>query len=365
MIVQDISAAGTSIWLDDLSRAKLTDTGPHGLPHRITHDGVVGVTTNPSIFNSAISKGAEYASSISELRNLTDDQIVTQLTTDDVRSACDLFTEVFSRSNGIDGRVSIEVDPRSARDTDATINEGKALWKLVDRPNVMIKVPGTLEGLPAITELISRGISVNATLIFSVERYKHVFEAFILGLEARVSMGESIAEVTSVASFFVSRIDSAVDALLKKSDSPIASALLGKAAIANAILAYEAFEEIAASERWKNLERKGARIQRPLWASTGVKDPAYDDTRYVIELTARHTVNTMPQATLDAVIDHGIFKVDAITSQFAEAHKVFSQLAEAGVSIKEVTDFLEVDGVEKFASAWMELLQSIGKARGA
>lgn len=365
MIVQDISAAGTSIWLDDLSRAKLTDTGPHGLPHRITHDGVVGVTTNPSIFKSAISQGAEYATSIAELRDLTAEQIVTQLTTDDVRSACDLFTDVFTRTKGIDGRVSIEVDPRSAHDTEATIREGKALWKLVDRPNVMIKVPATLAGLPAISELISRGISVNVTLIFSIERYKQVFAAFTQGLEARVAMGESIAEVTSVASFFVSRIDTAIDALLKKSDAPVATSLLGKTAIANAVLAYEAFEEMAASQRWKNLERKGARIQRPLWASTGVKDPAYDDTRYVVELTARHTVNTMPQGTLDAVIDHGKFKIDAITSQYSLAHGVLSQLAEVGISLKEVTDFLEVDGVEKFASAWMELLQSVEKARGA
>ncbi|MBC7463239.1 MAG: transaldolase [Actinobacteria bacterium] len=365
MIVKEISAAGTSIWLDDLSRAKLTDTGPHGLPYRITHDGVVGVTTNPSIFNAAISQGAEYAGTIVEMRDKSAAEIVTVLTTDDVRSACDLFTNVFTISNGIDGRVSIEVDPRSARNSESTISEGKALWKLVDRPNLMIKVPATLECLPAITELISRGISVNVTLIFSVERYVQVFDAFMQGLENRLALGEEISDVTSVASFFVSRIDTAIDALLKKSESTYAKELLGKAAIANAILAYEAFEEIAQTERWRNLQRKGARIQRPLWASTGVKDPAYEDTRYVLDLIAANTVNTMPQATLDAVIDHGSFKGDTITSHFATAHSIFARLGEIGVSVKEVTDFLEIDGVAKFSAAWMDLLQNVEKARTA
>lgn len=363
MIVNKISAAGTSIWLDDLSRAKLTDTGPHGLPHRITHDGVVGVTTNPSIFNAAISQGAEYAAAIAEMRSESAEQIISVLTTDDVRSACDLFTHVFIASDGIDGKVSIEVDPRSARDTEATISEGKSLWKLVDRPNAMIKVPATLEGLPAITELISRGISVNATLIFSVERYMQVFEAFILGLEKRIALGEDISEVTSVASFFVSRIDTAIDAQLKKMDSKSAQELLGKAAIANAALAYEAFEEVAKSSRWRNLQRQGARIQRPLWASTGVKDPAYADTRYVLGLIAEQTVNTMPQATLDAVIDHGDFSGDTISAHYPEAHTTFAMLAELGISMKDVTDFLEKDGVEKFSAAWMELLESVEKAR--
>ena len=365
MITEKISDAGTSIWLDDLSRAKLTDTGAHGLPHRITHNGVVGVTTNPSIFNSAISKGAEYSASIASLADQTPEVIVTVLTTDDVRSACDLFANVFISSNGLDGRVSIEVDPRSARDTNATIEEGIALWKLVDRPNAMIKVPATLEGLAAITELISKGISVNATLIFSVQRYQQVFSAFLQGMEKRVALGESIKEVTSVASFFVSRIDAAVDALLKKIDSPESNKLLGKAAIANAVLAYELFEKLCNTPRWKALERFGAQVQRPLWASTGVKDPAYDDTRYVLELIAPHTVNTMPQSTLDAVLDHGVFLGESITSKYLDAHEVFQNLNRIGISLDEVTESLEIEGVKKFASAWNELLQSVEKAISA
>ena len=362
MITNEISRAGTSIWLDDLSRAKLTDAGPHGLPHRITNDGVVGVTTNPSIFNSSISTGSEYASAISALQGSTVDDVVRQLTTDDVRSACDLFAATYQKSGGIDGRVSIEVDPRSARDTDATISEGKALWKIVDRPNLMIKVPATIEGLPAITELISRGISVNATLIFSVDRYLQVFAAFMQGLENRVALGEPISEVTSVASFFVSRIDTAVDALLVQIGTAESRALLGKAAIANAALAYEAFEIQFQSPRWKDLARKGAHIQRPLWASTGVKDPAYSDTRYVIELIAPHTVNTMPQSTLDALLDHGVFTGELISASYACSKQVFQSLKSLGISIDEITQELEIDGVKKFAAAWVDLLSNVEQA---
>jgi transaldolase len=362
VITKAITARGTSIWLDDLSRAKLTDTGPHGLPHRITHDGVVGVTTNPSIFNSAISKGSEYAEAVASMRGASAEDVVRQLTTDDVRSACDLFESVFLRSKGMDGRVSIEVDPRSAHNSDSTIAEGKALWKIVNRPNAMIKIPATVEGMPAITELVSRGISVNATLIFSVERYLQVFDAFLQGLENRIALGESVSEVTSVASFFVSRIDSAVDSILKSQNSPEAIALLGKSAIANAALAYEAFEKLRRSTRWLELERKGARIQRPLWASTGVKDPAYDDTRYVIDLVAPHTVNTMPQATLDAVLDHGVVKQTLLTETFEFSHEVFRSLLRLGISIDTVTTELEIDGVKKFADSWIELLTNVGKA---
>lgn len=361
MITDTIAGGGTSIWLDDLSRSKLTDTGPHGLPFRIARNGVVGVTTNPSIFNSAISHGSEYSTAIALMIGYSIDDVVRHLTTDDVRSACDLFEQIYISSKGIDGRVSIEVDPRSAHNTDATISEGKALWKIVARPNAMIKVPATLEGLPAITELISRGISVNATLIFSVERYIQVFDAFLQGLENRLALGESIADVTSVASFFVSRIDSAVDAQLKANGSAPAMALLGKAAIANAALAYEAFEEASRSQRWLALERKGARIQRPLWASTGVKDPAYDDTRYVMELIAPHTVNTMPQATLDAVLDHGAIFVRRLTERYQASRDVFGSLETLGISMKKVTDELEIDGVKKFADSWLELLNAVGK----
>lgn len=362
MIVEEIAAAGTSIWLDDLSRSKLTDTGSHGLPHRIANDGVVGVTTNPSIFNSAISQGAEYSSAIAELRGKSAEEVVMVLTTDDVRSACDLFTPTFARSEGLDGKVSIEVDPRQARNTEASITEGKSLWKVVDRPNVMIKVPATLEGLGAITELISKGINVNATLIFSIDRYLQVFNAFLEGLENRVALGEGISGISSVASFFVSRIDTAVDAKLKEIGSPEALQLLGKTAIANAVLAYEVFASQSKSERWKKLERLGARIQRPLWASTGVKDPAYDDTRYVIDLIARNTVNTMPQATLDAVVAHGVFRGDTVSNSYDEAREVFNSLAHVGISIDEVTSALEIDGVNKFAASWNELLDTVSAA---
>lgn len=362
MITDQISSAGTSIWLDDLSRSKITGEDSHSLPHRIAHNNVVGVTTNPSIFNSAISTGSEYTSSIEGLKGRSVEEVVQILTTDDVRSACDLFAPIYKSSLGIDGRVSIEVDPRLAHETQKSIEQGRELWKIVDRPNVMIKIPATLEGLDAISQLLSEGISVNVTLIFSVERYVKVFEAFLKGLEMRVATGQSIAEVTSVASLFVSRVDTAVDAILKKENSPSSTALLGKAAIANAILTYQAFELLSTTPRWKALESNGAKIQRPLWASTGVKDPAYEDTRYVLELVAPNTVNTMPQATLDAVIDHGVWGEGKLETQYAKSQSIFYSLEEVGVSMNAVTDELEKDGVKKFADAWNELLTNVGKA---
>lgn len=365
MITDQISSAGTSIWLDDLSRSKITGEDDHSLPHRIAHNRVVGVTTNPSIFNSAISKGAEYASSIADLSGKSTEEVVQVLTTDDVRSACDLFLPVFESSLHVDGRVSIEVDPRLARDTQASIKQGRELWKIVDRPNVMIKIPATLEGLPAITTLISEGISVNVTLIFSIPRYRQVFDAFAKGLELRLAAGQNLSEVTSVASVFVSRIDTAVDALLKAKNSPAATALLGKAALANAVLTYDAFERFTESPRWKALSEQGAKVQRPLWASTGVKDPAYEDTRYVIGLVAANTVNTMPQATLDAVIDHGAMLEGGISSQYAAAQIILDSLQEVGISLEEVTQDLENDGVKKFADAWNELLANVEKVRTA
>lgn len=362
MITDQISHAGTSIWLDDLSRSKITGEDAHSLPYRIAHNNVVGVTTNPSIFNSAISHGAEYASSIEGLKGRNVEEVVQILTTDDVRSACDLFAPVFHSSLGVDGRVSIEVDPRLAHNSEESIKQGRELWKIVDRPNVMIKIPATLEGLDAITALLADGINVNVTLIFSVERYVKVFDAFMKGLELRLAAGRSIDQVTSVASLFVSRVDTAVDALLKAQNSPEATALLGEAALANAVLTYEAFEMQAATPRWKSLESHGARIQRPLWASTGVKDPSYTDTRYVLELVAPNTVNTMPQATLDAVIDHGVIQEVTLDSRYAKSHAILAALEEVGVSMDDVTDDLEKDGVKKFADAWNELLANVEKA---
>jgi len=359
MSVSKVAAAGTSIWLDDLSRAKLTGTDSHSLPARIANSGVVGVTTNPSIFSAAISGAAEYAADIALMKSASVDEVVKKLTTDDVRAACDLFAEIFSNSKGFDGRVSIEVDPRLAHDTQGTIEAGKELWSIIDRPNVMIKVPATLEGLPAITELVAAGISVNVTLIFSVKRYGQVIDAYLKGLEQCANP----SKVHSVASFFVSRIDSTVDALLKKIGTPETQGLLGKAAIANAHLAYQLFQEKFSSQRWRELSSKGANKQRPLWASTGVKDPAYPDTQYVIELIAPETVNTMPQSTLDALIDHGVVRGNTIEGNYPQALDVLKCLSAHGVSLDQITTELEIDGVKKFAQAWDELLENVKAAQ--
>lgn len=359
MSVLKVAEAGTSIWLDDLSRAKITGTDSHSLPPRIANSGVVGVTTNPSIFSAAISGAAEYAADISEMKNDSVDEVVKKLTTDDVRAACDLFSNIFVESKGFDGRVSIEVDPRLAHDTEGTIAAGKELWSIIQRPNVMIKVPATVEGLPAITALIAAGISVNVTLIFSVKRYGQVIDAYMKGLE----LCENPSEVHSVASFFVSRIDSTVDALLKKNGTAEAETLLGKAAIANAHLAYQLFEEKFASQRWSLLATQNANKQRPLWASTGVKDPAYPDTQYVIELIAPETVNTMPQSTLDALIDHGVVRGNSISGRYPEAVEVLKALSALGISLDQITNELEIDGVKKFAQAWDELLENVKAAQ--
>lgn len=359
MNINELGKAGTSVWLDDLSRSKITGPDNHSLPHRIKHDGVVGVTTNPSIFGAAITGATEYAADIAAMKGATVDEVITKLTTDDVRAACDLFTEIYSSTGGVDGRVSIEVDPRSAHDTAKTVEEGKALYALVNRPNVMIKVPATLEGLPAITSLIAEGISVNVTLIFSIERYAMVIDAFMKGIEARIAAGKSVADVHSVASFFISRIDTAIDPILKAAGK---NELLGKAAVANAHLAYELYINESTSPRWAELAAQGAHMQRPLWASTGVKDPSYEDTRYVIELVAANCVNTMPQSTLDALIDHGVFRGDTITSAIAQSRADLAAIEAAGVSLANVTTELEIDGVKKFADAWNSLLDSVSKA---
>jgi|694.fasta_scaffold35716_2 transaldolase len=364
MQISELAKSGCSVWLDDLSRAKLTGTDTHSLPPRIKNSGVVGVTTNPAIFKAAISDATEYSSDIASLSGKSVEEVITQLTTDDVRQACDLFADIYRSSNGADGRVSIEVDPRSAHDTAATVKEGKSLWQIIDRPNVLIKVPATLAGLPAITELIGAGISVNVTLIFSIERYTQVIAAYIAGIELAAKNGLDLTQIHSVASFFISRLDTAIDPILKADGGVLASSLLGKAAIANAHLAYEQFEQEFVTGRWQALAAQGANAQRPLWASTGVKDPAYDDTRYVLELIAPNTVNTMPQSTLDAVIDHGVFRGNTIAGKYEEARTIFSQLAELGISIEKVTADLESDGVKKFADAWNELLASVKGAMG-
>lgn len=346
-----ISQAGVAVWLDDLSRERINNDS---LKKLISEDNVVGVTTNPSIFAAAIGKSDLYENDILQNKEKSIEDIITKLTTDDVRNACDLFQTAFETSNGVDGRVSIEVDPRFARDTLATVKQGKQLWEIIGRKNLLIKVPATVEGLPAITELIANGISVNVTLIFSVNRYKQVLDAFASGLERRLSASEEINEIHSVASFFVSRIDTEVDKQLA-----VDSDLRGLAAIANAVLAYEAFLAFEKSEKWKKIENRGGKLQRPLWASTGVKDPAYDLTRYVMQLVAKNTVNTMPEATLNAVRSSGVFTGDSITPNIAVSKSNLAKLALAGIDLGKITTALEIDGVAKFEVAWIDLMSSV------
>lgn len=326
----------------------------------IENDHVVGVTTNPAIFASAIAGSLLYRDDIVALTKAGKDPeaIITELTTVDVRQACDLFAPTFQKSGGIDGRVSIEVDPRFARDTTATINQARELWSLVDRPNLLIKVPATLEGLPAIRTLISEGISVNVTIIFSVARYEQVLDSFLAGLEDRSRTGRSLSDIHSVASFFVSRVDTEIDARLKGTPD---QALGGKAALANARLAYQHFEAILRSDRWRKLAAAGASIQRPLWASTGVKDPNYDPTMYVVELVAPQTVNTMPEATLVAVRETGRFRGETITSNYSEAAAHLARLREIGIDIEEVAAKLELEGIDKFIKPWLELIATVAK----
>ena len=352
----DLTAAGVAVWLDDLSRERLR-TG--NLEQLVREQEVVGVTTNPSIFQKALSDGAAYDEQVRDLalRGTDIGEAVRSLTAYDVRWACDVMKPVYDRSGGVDGRVSIEVDPRIAHDTARTVAEAKALWWLVDRPNLFIKIPATLAGLPAITEVLAQGISVNVTLIFSLERYRQVMDAWLAGLEKARENGHDLSDLASVASFFVSRVDTEIDKRLEKSGAD--ASLRGKAAVANARLAYQAYEEVVAGDRWKALEKAGAKPQRPLWASTGVKDPAYDDTMYVVELVAPGTVNTMPESTLKAVADHGTVRGDTVAGTYEEARGLLDRLAEAGVDYDDVVRQLEEEAVEKFEDAWNGLIESV------
>ncbi|MEX2291188.1 MAG: transaldolase [Mycobacteriales bacterium] len=349
----DLTSAGVAVWLDDLSRDRLR-TG--NLADLVREKEVVGVTTNPSIFQKALSDGAAYDDQVRDLalRGTDVGEAVRMLTSYDVRWACDVLREVYDRTDGVDGRVSIEVDPRIAQDTARTVAEAKALWWLVDRPNLYIKIPATRPGLPAITQVLAQGISVNVTLIFSLERYDAVMQAFLDGLEQAKAAGHDLSRLGSVASFFVSRVDSAIDGQLDDG-----AALRGTAAIANARLAYAHYEQVFSSDRWRALEQAGARPQRPLWASTGVKDPAYDDTRYVVELVAPGTVNTMPEATLEAVADHGVVRGDTVTTAYPEAQQVLDDLKSAGIDYDEVVRQLEEEGVAKFEDAWNALIECV------
>ncbi|MCW2625872.1 MAG: transaldolase [Mycobacterium sp.] len=351
-----LSAAGVSVWLDDLSRDRL-QTG--NLQELIDTRCVVGVTTNPTIFQGALSKGHAYDEQVKELaeRGADVDATIRTVTTDDVRNACDVLAKQYELSDGVDGRVSIEVDPRLAHETDKTILQAVELWKIVDRPNLLIKIPATLAGLPAITAVIAEGISVNVTLIFSVERHREVMDAYLAGLEAAKEAGHDVSKIHSVASFFVSRVDTEIDKRLEKIGSDEALALRGQAGVANARLAYAAYEEVfVGGARYGTLE--GARVQRPLWASTGVKNPEYSDTLYVTELVAPNTVNTMPEKTLDAVADHGAITGDTVTGKAGEAQAVFDKLSAAGIDLPDVFRVLEDEGVEKFEKSWLELLDA-------
>ncbi len=357
----ELSGAGVSIWLDDLSRQRLHSGN---LAELISTKHIVGVTTNPSIFASALANGESYQVQADELkaRGASVDDAVRAMTTDDVRDACDLFSGLYASTDGVDGRVSIEVEPGLAHDTARTVAQAQELYKIVDRPNVLIKIPATLAGLPAITSTLAEGISVNVTLIFSLERYEGVIDAFMAGLEQAKASGHDLSKIHSVASFFVSRVDTEIDARLAEIGSPQAAALRGKAAIANARLAYQLFEQRFSGDRWAALAAAGAKVQRPLWASTGVKDPSYDDTQYVVELIAPSTVNTAPEKTIDAVADHGVITGNTIEGSYSAASATFSALEAVGIDLADVFEVLETEGVDKFIKSWEELQATVAKS---
>ncbi|GIJ27663.1 transaldolase [Micromonospora qiuiae] len=368
----ELTAAGVAVWLDDLSRVRLSSGGLDQL-RREKH--VVGVTTNPTIFAKALSDADEYDWQLRDLatRGIEVEEAVRMLTTYDVRWACDVMRPEYDASAGVDGRVSIEVDPRLAHEAPRTVAEAKALWWLVDRPNLFIKIPATEAGLPAITATLAEGISVNVTLIFGLDRYSQVMEAFLAGMEQARANGHDLSKIGSVASFFVSRVDTEVDKRLDRiageaSDSAgkeRALGLKGRAAVANARLAYERYSEVFSSDRWQALASAGAHPQRPLWASTSTKNPDYRDVIYVEELIATGTVNTMPEPVVHAYAEHGETRPDTVTGAYDDARQVFADLASVGVDMADVIDTLEREGVEKFEASWNELLDGVRKSLAA
>jgi transaldolase len=362
-VLGQLSAAGVSVWLDDISRDRLR-TG--SLQALIDDFHVVGVTSNPTIFAKSLSAGSAYDDQIADLkiRGVTVDEASRMITTYDIRWACDVFRPVYEATGGLDGRVSLEVDPRLSGDTARTIAEARALWWMVDRPNLLIKIPATPAGLPAITQCLSEGISVNVTLIFALERYGEVIDAFMAGLEGAAAAGHDLSTLRSVASFFVSRVDTEVDARLDKLGTPEAHALRGKAALANARLAYELFEQRLATQRWAALRAAGANLQRPLWASTSVKDPSFGDTLYVVELVVADTVNTMPEGTIRATEDHGKLLGDTVHGTYDASRQVFADLEKLGIGYDDVVQVLENEGVAKFQASWNELLDTIRTKMG-
>lgn len=356
-----LSAAGVSIWLDDLSRDRITSGA---LKDLIDERNVVGVTTNPTIFAGALAKGDAYDAQVADLaaagKNVT--EAVFEITTHDVATGCDILRPVYDATAGVDGRVSIEVEPGLAHDATGTIAQGLDLWNKVDRPNVMIKVPATVDGLEAIAALTAEGVSVNVTLIFSLERYREVINAYLTGLERAKASDKDLGSIQSVASFFVSRVDTEVDKRLTEIGTDEALALKSQAGVANARLAYQVFEQSFASERATLLLDAGANLQRPLWASTGVKDPNVPDTTYVVELVAPGVVNTMPEKTMEATFDHGEIRGDTVTGSYAAANQSLDALAAVGISYEDVTAVLEKEGVEKFVVSWNELLDTVSAA---
>ncbi len=353
-----LSAAGVAVWLDDISRRRL-HSGSLDQLRREKH--VVGVTSNPTIFAKALDEADDYAEQLADLtaRKVTVDEAARLLTAYDVRWACDVMRPVYDATDGLDGRISLEVDPRLAYESPRTVAEAKALWWLVDRPNLFIKIPATQDGLAAITDTLAAGISVNVTLIFGLDRYDAVMDAFLSGLEQARDNGHPLANLTSVASFFVSRVDSEVDQRLDKLGTDEAKALKGKAGIANAQLAYQRYEKVFSSDRWQALADAGARPQRPLWASTSTKNPDYRDVMYVEQLIAPGVVNTMPEPTVHAFADHGETSPDTITGNYGEAQDVLDRLAALGIEYDDVIATLEREGVEKFEGSWTGLLSSV------
>lgn len=360
-ITQQLSDLGVSIWLDDLSRERIA-TG--NLQKLIADRNVVGITTNPTIFAGALAKGQAYDEQVAALakQGASAAEAVFEITTDDVAAACDIFADVYAASGGQDGRVSIEVEPALAHDAAGTIEQAKQLWAKVDKPNAMIKIPATVEGLEAITAVTALGISVNVTLIFSLERHRQVIHAYLDGLERAKAAGIDLSTIHSVASFFVSRVDTEIDKRLAALGTPEAAALKSKGGVANAQLAYQLYEQEFSTERAKALLAGGANVQRPLWASTGVKDPSLPDTLYVTELAVSGVVNTMPEKTLEATFDHAPLHGDAVTGSYAAARKVLDDLGAVGVDYDDVTALLEAEGVEKFIVSWNELLDTVTAA---
>jgi transaldolase len=353
-----LADAGVSIWLDDLSRERI-ETG--NLADLVKNSSVVGVTTNPTIFAAALSEGERYTDQLRQLAKAgaSVDDAVFELTTYDVREACDVLLDVFRETGGVDGRVSIEVSPGLAFDTDKTFAEAKKLWAAVDRPNLFIKIPATTEGAPAITSTLAEGISVNVTLIFGLDRYQGVMDAYLDGLEQAKANGKDLAEIHSVASFFVSRVDTEIDKRLEQIDDPAAKDLMGKAGIANARLAYEKYEDVFSDDRFRALRADGANTQRPLWASTGVKNPEYRDTMYITDLLVPNTVNTMPEKTMQAFADHGEVTGDQVTGNYDDARQVMARLGELGINYDDVIATLEREGVDKFVKSWDDLLDTV------